>query len=356
MILLKKIDLQPIVRNRVFQLSALFLGYLVLSILWCESAQISDFLIYFRRLLYILLFIGLTIHWMRREPLFFNIFLMAFVFTAAASAIFYIAHFSVHFEFLQTRLVGNGTLRNPIRASSIYGIAVFSAIYLHEFYNKKSLKRLFAAAVVPPFMFILISQSRGPILALVLSLGSSWIFQRTFSNRVFGKKILVFLGVLFCGGIAFFLSRPDVFKFFFVERGFAYRFEIWGKILSKALPAIVFGQGLTADTNTVMADGTLFIHPHSVYVATLYYGGITGLALLIAVIGWTVKTGTANSRSPIGGLCLGSMIFGALCIATDGNVVIQHPKPFWVFFWFPIAIAAYIESMAREKSTSPLLQ
>jgi hypothetical protein len=30
-------------------------------------------------------------------------------------------------------------------------------------------------------------------------------------------------------------------------------------------------------------------------------------------------------------------------MVTDGNTLINHPRPFWIFFWFPIAVAAAFE-------------
>jgi O-antigen ligase len=351
MILLKKIDMRPILHNRAFQLSALFLGYLVLSVAWSETARLSDGLTYFRRFLYILLFMGLSIHLMHREASFINVFLLFFITAAALSAVVYIVDFCIRYSLFQARLVGNGTLRNPIRASSIYGIAVFSAVYLYEVYKHRPLKWLIAASLIPSCLFILVSQSRGPMLALVLSLGGNWMLQKKTGIRMIDKKILSLIGMLAGLGIVFFLARPDIFRAFFLERGFAYRFEIWGKIISKMQSAFLFGQGLTSDTKTVMADGTLFVHPHSVYVTTFYYGGIIGLSLLLGLIGWTLRTAIASARSPLGALCSGCLMFGALCIATDGNVLIQHPKPFWVFFWFPVSLAAYLESAARHEKS-----
>jgi len=43
------------------------------------------------------------------------------------------------------------------------------------------------------------------------------------------------------------------------------------------------------------------------------------------------------------------LMFGALCIVTDYYTLIHHTKPFWLFFWFPIALVA-----ASELPENPL--
>jgi hypothetical protein len=37
------------------------------------------------------------------------------------------------------------------------------------------------------------------------------------------------------------------------------------------------------------------------------------------------------------------VLYGALCIGPNGNMLIHHPKPFWLFFWFPLALVVASE-------------
>ena len=92
-----------------------------------------------------------------------------------------------------------------------------------------------------------------------------------------------------------------------------------------------------------MLNGFVFIHPHSVYMGTLFYGGIIGLLILLAAL----FSDLCQSFNPLGhrrNLALASMIlYGALAIVSNGNMLIHHPQPFWLFLWFPVALVGTSE-------------
>ena len=37
------------------------------------------------------------------------------------------------------------------------------------------------------------------------------------------------------------------------------------------------------------------------------------------------------------------ILYGALTIVSHGNMLIHHPKPFWLFLWFPLSLIASTE-------------
>jgi O-antigen ligase len=118
---------------------------------------------------------------------------------------------------------------------------------------------------------------------------------------------------------------------------------MWRQLFAQISNVPWFGHGLNAEIRLVMSNGFVFIHPHSVYMGTLFYGGIIGLLLLLA----TLISALWQSFSPFGqgqNLALFSMIlYGALAIVSNGNMLIHHPKPFWLFLWFPVSLVASTE-------------
>ena len=137
------------------------------------------------------------------------------------------------------------------------------------------------------------------------------------------------------------------------------RMEIWEQGLSQAKNKPYFGHGLNADTRIILSGiktkNKIMLHHHSVYMTTLFYGGIVGLSLLIALVGSAIRQGWTRTVRRERFLLTCMILFGALCIATDGNTLLRHPKPVWVFFWFPIALVASSElpghALNSEKQT-----
>jgi O-antigen ligase len=154
--------------------------------------------------------------------------------------------------------------------------------------------------------------------------------------------------------VVLFMLYPDFFKSR-LFRGIPYRLDIWGQSLLQAKDAPFFGHGLTADTRLIMPNGAKMLHHHSVYMTTLFYGGIVGLLLLIALAASALWQGLTRTGELQKFLLTCMLLYGTLCIVTDGNTLIRHPKPVWIFFWFPIALVAASElpgnPLSGEKRT-----
>jgi O-antigen ligase len=242
---------------------------------------------------------------------------------------------------------GYELLDNPIEASSIYGIVFIACIYLLEQQRTVKMQLLYWGILPAVFSYILLAQSRGPLLAMAVTIFAwqvlAWLLHKGGKDN-HRNRLLVLLLLIFAASVASFIYYPEFFKSFFLRE--SYRLETWGKILARVTDAPFFGHGLnadTADTRTVMSDGFVMLHPHSVYLATLYYGGIVGLFVLVALISLAIWQGVTRVGKPQSFLLTCMVMFGALCMVTDGKTLIQHPKPFWIFFWFPIALVAASE-------------
>ena len=347
LILMKKINLKLFFSNRIFLLSTIFLVYMFFTLFWANNYEMSDFFKYGRRVFYILIFIAVTIYLFQTYPNLFQKLLMLLCWTAAIVALGYFwVYYRRHILWVM-RLHGYGQLNNPVLASSTYGFIIIASVHLLFQQHDIKMKFFYMGISLVFFIYMLLTKSRGPLLALFVTmivwLIIVWMVPRQNINIRQNIKNMkwVILPLIAAAGLVW-LMNPEFIKSF-SSRGFSYRFEIWQKILAQITESPWFGHGLNAKAQTIMSDRKMIIHPHSIYLSTTFYGGIVGLLLLVAMLGFAVWTGFVQVRRPQKFLVISLLLFGALCMVTDGNTLINHPRPFWIFFWFPIAVAAAFE-------------
>jgi len=255
--------------------------------------------------------------------------------------------------FPNARLSGFGQLKNSIMASSVYGIVAIVCTYIFQQQRTVKMKLLYLGMLLVLLLYMLFTQSRGPLLACgVTILAWSLIGGFSYKEGDHGHRnnLLLLLLIISAAIAAMFILYPDFFKTH-IFRGTSYRQEIWGQSLLQAKNAPFFGHGLTADTLMIMSDGAKILHHHSVYMTTLFYGGIVGLLLLIALVGSAIWQGLTRIEKPQKCFLTCMLLYGIICMVTDGNTLIRHPKPIWLFFWFPIALVAASELPGNSLSS-----
>ena len=356
-IFMKKVALRSFFSSRTFLLSTIFLVYMFSTLFWSDTYQLSDISKYGRRLLYVLIFLGVTIHLIQVYPNFIQRLLVLLCWTATIFAVGYIVFYYTRHPFPHSRLFGFGQLYNPIMASSIYGTTSIACLYLFQQQHTVRTKLLYLGMLLILFLFMLLSQSRGPLLAWVITIFGWTILEKLsykggkddHDNRLWLVLLLILALVL-----VLFIRYPDFFKSH-VCRKTVRRLEIWEHSLSQARNKPYFGHGLKADTRVILSSGKIKPHHHSVYLTTLFYGGIVGLLLLIALVGSAIWQGWTRTVKRQKFLLTCMILFSALCMVTDGNTLLRHPKPVWLFFWFPIALVAASElpgnSLSNERQT-----
>ncbi len=345
LIVLKKINPKVFFSSRTILFVTIYFIYMFCTLFWAESFGVSDLSKYGRRVLYILIFIAVTIYLTQSNPHFLKRLLTyvcsAAVIVATGNALFY---YSKHP--FPTTLWGYGLLSSPSRAASIYGFVTIASIYLVLQQRTTRAQFLYSGMVLVNFSYVLLAQSRTTLIALAVTVftwqSSAWLFHGGEENNHL-KKLLVLLVLLSAGISALIIGFPEFSKEIFHKQGLVYRIEMWKQLLVQITSAPWFGHGLNADIRLVMPSGFVFIHPHSVYMGTLFYGGIAGLLILLATLSSALWQGFrlfGQKRN----LALASMIlYGALAIVSNGNMLIHHPKPFWLFLWFPVALVASTE-------------
>lgn len=341
LIFMKKVDLGALLRDRTFLLVIIYLVYMCCTLFWADSFAINDLSKYGRRVLYIIIFVAMTVHFAKNyEYFFFKLVPVVFSISALVAlttmVMFYLQH-----PFPGTRLFGYGLLDNPFQASSIYGITVLVCMYFILHHRSFGMRLAYLGLLLVSFSYILLAQSRSALLALVIAMAVWQLFAWSPAKKGRGsqrKRLLIVLAIIVAVSAALFFIFPGFFDSAFLSRPSLYRLKLWGKLLTRIEAAPWFGHGLSADPRTEISPGRILVHPHSVVIGTLLYGGVVGLLLLIAVVISALWQGFGRIKEPINILFASLALYGALCIVLNGNMLIHHPKPFWLFFWFPVAL------------------
>jgi O-antigen ligase len=249
----------------------------------------------------------------------------------------------------------------PLRleyASAIYNAnegatAAGSALLLAVFWlaptsDSRWQRALWLACATTLLAGMVLSGSRTPLVAVVVSLLLGLALRRQWRLLVLAVALC---GVTVSAGIHSSAGRQALL------RGDSYRLAIWQYYANRAAQHPWFGEGvLTDDTSRVEfhgADGTTFaaLHPHDVYLATTLYGGLVALILLLSAIALAIREGCSATRRGEPAWLL-VLLFGLLCMLTDGDRLLHAPRAIWVYFWLPIGVLIGL-ALARTRARSP---
>ncbi|MEO1824485.1 MAG: O-antigen ligase family protein, partial [Roseibacillus sp.] len=215
--------------------------------------------------------------------------------------------------------------------------------------EKRAHQRLWLIVLVTLVFGLMASQSRGPMLGLIAGLVVICFFHgRSFLRVGLWIGVVVgfyFLLILWTGGSA------DL-----VERGSAGRIDIYQWFLERISGLeLVFGRGFGAGSSIPKEELGWFVHhPHSSYLTQLILGGALGLALLLAVIGWSWRDAWRQGKR---GECLWVALLscGLVPLVVDGaEIFTLHsvPRLEWLMVVLPAALVAGRAYGSRTRARS----
>ncbi|MDR3474425.1 MAG: O-antigen ligase family protein [Devosia sp.] len=252
---------------------------------------------------------------------------------AAANAVYSVCAFLLRHGGWD-RLEGWAETRNAILGASIMGVCTILAL-------GRALRggRWWPAwaASVPLFLaFIVLTDSRGPILTVVLA---ALVLLPARSLRTYAAILaaVVILAALIglwqpewvAATINHVVDRA-------IDRGTSYRLEIWQETLSEVARRPLVGHGPTA---SLRIDGGFGHHPHDLYLSALFYSGTVGLALLLAALAWLFRDVLRLPPGIESRTCLALLLHMVLSGATDLSQIIKGPGELWYIVWLPLAYA-----------------
>jgi O-antigen ligase len=225
------------------------------------------------------------------------------------------------------RLTGWAETRHPILGAAMIGTCVLLAAGRLLAGRRRRLEAVVALAGIA---FIVLTGSRGPLLAIGLSLGLLMLLLQ--------PRLLV-SAMVACGfGAAMVeFADPDLLESAWsrmMERGWSNRLDIWRLAVQEIESRPWLGYG--PSTNLDRATDNF---PHDLFLSTLFYSGIVGLALLLVVLALATL---ASLRQPDGlrratGLAL--LLHLVVSGLTDLSQITKGPGPLWFIIWVPIILA-----------------
>ncbi|MFT3961727.1 O-antigen ligase family protein [Propionivibrio sp.] len=219
---------------------------------------------------------------------------------------------------------------NPINTAMYFGLLPLTAWWSFP-QSRPQIKigLLILTTISVAIMFL--SQSRGPILSLAVTLLLISIFR-------WSKDDLILWGVLLSSGlmaILIFNLAPLI-----VDRAYSpnYRTEIWMNAIQLIKDNLFFGQGLGDSAGIPLPTDTqnrvTVTHSHSSILDTFRVGGLVGGVLFLAMLlSITCRPLAKNEERPFFVFWL---IFGLLCLSTNGRALLIRPSIEWFAFWLPL--------------------
>ena len=239
----------------------------------------------------------------------------------------------VHFYLVKghawsVRLEGLGELAHPILGA--YAIGVAAIWMLHWVPQGRWAQVLWLVALGLLGSFVVMTQSRGAALALLLTVLAMPIWRCDRRTVVIAALALVGAAVVFWCMQALMLSR-----------GSSYRPELFISSLHMIEAHPWLGLGFEAQFG-VPALGIVFDHSHNLFTSVAISLGLPGLLLWsiawfsVLVYGWRAR-GTL-----LGQAVIGMWVFSTLAMQFDAASLLDTPRAEWFITWLPIAVATLL--------------
>jgi O-antigen ligase len=292
--------------------------------------------------LLILTFVYCIAYLTEELPWFANALLGAVITAACVSSAFSIYFFySLDYQPLdEHRLFALGGLSNPVRSAISYGAALTLAVSQLAACRERVLGLLLAVMAIILLVAIGLTGTRSVWIGLFVAICASLYIAPTSARRKVLSITTVAGACLLLGVAGYIYGYADAIT----SRALSFRPEIWTATIGEWLSGNwLLGAGMQA-TIDLRIPPNEFAHPHSLYLSTLYYGGLIGLALLILLIGRLLWVLVRVADPILRTQTLPLLLFGLTTLLFDGNRLIEKVDFLWLCFWLPIALTLHAES------------
>lgn len=257
--------------------------------------------------------------------------------------------------YLKWGYLGNDFSGSPYGSFGYYNLVAWflssaCTVALSLILNKprKSILLLFIAAFIVLLVSVVLFKSRGALLGLFT--GSALLVTRFYWKALISLKGIVFVLVVAAslfllltlfidtGSVSAYvsnlLSRADAGRFLIYEEAF--------KRIAESTSTLVFGHGIAADPENIVWRGMKIVHWHSVYISTLFYGGLVGLMLFLLCVlkrpyEIYIRKSIPNTWDFV---VMGMMV----TLMFDGNRFYEYPGGMLLAFTLPLFLANLVGS------------
>lgn len=245
---------------------------------------------------------------------------------------------------LSERLNAWTIAHNPIVLAQYY--SVLSLLALLESWRRVRWQEVggyFALSLILQIP-VLLTQSRGPVLAFLCTLVIAVVLIRP------RPKVLLLQLLPVVAALILVISQIDIMALLLSrEQTISFRKEVWSLVWNSWLDHPGFGIGLTKDTKINIPGVEEFHHAHNVFLDTLYRTGALGLVFLLGHL-FLVMRGIKKYRN-LAPLYLW-LLLGCFCFVTDGRIMFWQLDVKWFLYWIPAGLIAAIQSSLISKGSS----
>ncbi|MFJ3521886.1 O-antigen ligase family protein [Pseudomonas sp. NPDC090203] len=227
------------------------------------------------------------------------------------------------------RAEGLGELSHPILGAYVIGVVAVWTLLLPP--RGRLMQVAWAAGLLFSAAFVVMSQSRGAVLALVLTMVLLPVWWR---DR---RALMISAGFIIAALAGFWLMEALM-----MARGSSFRPEIFAAAIKMISLHPWGGLGLGSPYNVFVAEGLKFDHSHNLFTHTAIELGLPGM-LLWAGIWLTVLWESWRARDTDLGRCLvGVWVFSTLAMQFDAASLTGSPRAEWFISWLPIGLACVL--------------
>lgn len=223
---------------------------------------------------------------------------------------------------------------NTIIAALYWSVLLLALIWMYMYSSKKIITVLCFMASAILLLAIYHTAARTAWVASIFGLCGLFVLAGYHQRR---KMLAIFIPATLIA-VTYTILQPQAI----LRNGLTYRDYIWKEHLALLEGQIdwFFGRGIGALESFVkLPSGQLAIHPHSIYVETLYTGGGVAIALFLVLqiaIAYCLYSRQVcfTGKSFVGGLLVG----GGLAMIFDFNGLFGSPNLVWLWLWLPLAV------------------
>ncbi|MGB4073771.1 O-antigen ligase family protein [Pseudomonas sp.] len=247
---------------------------------------------------------------------------------------------------LETRVVATGLLNHTILASHVIGVMGLVVLFMRSWLSPHLPRWLWVVACIGCLVFLLMSRSKGPALALLVCLALSGIWS---ASR----------WAWLAGGMAIFTALLGAWLLpeQLLRGGFSYRPQLLEQAWMLWLANPWLGLGLGTDYQLLIAElGNSYEHAHNLYMHLAVQLGAIGLLLWLALqagIAW--RAWSARGSVPGQALCA-LCCFSLVALLTDGIGPWVKPREEWFTVWLPVllgfALAVDRKLLAKSRAAN----
>jgi O-antigen ligase len=239
------------------------------------------------------------------------------------------------------RLFGLGQLDNPVVAALIFGAVTVLILQMLFVETDRRWLVVALASLSVVVVAVYLTGSRNSWFSAGCAAGVLILAHRVKDRQRFVASVVAVL-LLFSVAILAMVVNEDT-REWVLPRGDSFRVDIWSYVIDKTWEeARWFGFGILTPDHVPVGDRE-FAHPHNMYLAVFFQGGLVGLFLFLTLTVSTLMVLMKEYQLPSAKLALGLLTLALISYLLDGHELVDKVGETWFLYWLPVGLAVGME-------------